>query len=72
VKRGAGEAATAAQARLTPLGAKIVGELGVAGVKAAMDRVGMCGGPVRSPLVPLDAPQTEVVDGLLRSELVAV
>ena len=43
-----------AQSRMTPLGAKIVGELGVAGVKAAMDRVGLVGGPVRSPLLPLD------------------
>jgi 4-hydroxy-2-oxoglutarate aldolase len=64
-------AATAAQTRLTPLGAKIVGELGVAGVKAAMDRVGMCGGPVRSPLTPLGEDEIAVVEGLLRSELVA-
>jgi 4-hydroxy-2-oxoglutarate aldolase len=60
-------AATAAQARMTPLGAKIVGELGVAGVKAAMDRVGLVGGPVRSPLVGLDAEQGEIVEELLRS-----
>ncbi len=50
-------AADAAQARLTPLGAKIVGELGVAGVKTAMDRVGLNGGPLRSPLTPLDEDQ---------------
>lgn len=71
VKRRDSEAATAAQSRLTPLGAKIVGELGVAGVKAAMDRVGLSGGPVRSPLVGLDAGQSEIVDTLLKSELVA-
>ena len=71
VKRGDTEAASAAQARLTPLGARIVGELGVAGVKAAMDRVGLSGGPVRLPLTGLDAGQTEAVDGLLKSELVA-
>ncbi|HXT16255.1 MAG TPA: dihydrodipicolinate synthase family protein [Gemmatimonadaceae bacterium] len=70
VKRGDAAAATAAQSRLTPLGAKIVGELGVAGVKAAMDRVGLSGGPVRSPLVSLDAEQGEIVEGLLKSELV--
>ena len=58
---------TPPQARLTPLGAKIVGELGVAGVKAAMDASGCCGGPVRSPLLPLDAQQIAVVDELLRS-----
>jgi 4-hydroxy-2-oxoglutarate aldolase len=63
--------ADAAQARLTPLGAKIVGELGVAGVKAAMDRAGLVGGPVRAPLVPLDREQAAAVDELMRSELVA-
>jgi 4-hydroxy-2-oxoglutarate aldolase len=72
VQRGDDSAATAAQARLTPVGAKIVGDLGVAGVKAAMDRVGLAGGPVRSPLLPLDATQLELVDQLLESaELVA-
>ncbi len=70
MRRGDSAAATAAQTRLTPLGAKIVGELGVAGVKAAMDRVGMCGGPVRSPLTPLGEDQIAVVESLLRSELV--
>ena len=59
-------AADTGQARLTPLGAKIVGEFGVAGVKAAMDRVGLAGGPVRSPLVPLSAEQMAAVDELLR------
>lgn len=69
VKRGDKAAADTAQARLTPLGAKIVGELGVAGVKAAMDRVGLCGGAVRSPLVGLDETQSAMVEELLRSEL---
>jgi len=46
---------------------KIVGDLGVAGVKAAMDRVGLAGGPVRSPLLPLDRAQREVVHQLLES-----
>jgi 4-hydroxy-2-oxoglutarate aldolase len=63
-------AAEAAQARLTPLGAKIVGELGVPGVKAAMDRVGLTGGPLRSPLMPLDEDGQAAVEELLRSELV--
>ena len=65
----AGDHATAAslQARLTPPGAKIVGELGVPGVKAAMDRVGLTGGPVRSPLLPIAAEQAALVGELLRS-----
>ena len=71
MQRGDRATADAAQARLTPLGAKIVGELGVAGVKAAMDRAGFAGGPVRSPLVPLDREQAAAVDELMRAELVA-
>ncbi len=67
VRRGDEAAATAAQARFTPMGAKIVAELGVAGVKAAMDRVGLVGGPVRLPLLPLDDAQRDVVNGVLES-----
>lgn len=65
--RGRESDATAAQERLAPLGTKIVGEFGVAGVKAAMDSVGLAGGPVRSPLLPLDAQQVAAVVELLRS-----
>jgi 4-hydroxy-2-oxoglutarate aldolase len=65
--RGQESDATAAQERLVPLGTKIVGEFGVAGVKAAMDNVGLAGGPVRSPLLPLDAQQVATVVDLLRS-----
>jgi 4-hydroxy-2-oxoglutarate aldolase len=65
--RGDHSTADAAQARLTPLGATVVGELGVAGVKAAMDHVGLIGGPVRSPLLSLDGPRTALVAELLRS-----
>ncbi len=67
VVRGDEATATAAQAHLTPLGAKIVGELGVSGVKAAMDRVGLAGGPVRSPLMPLDSAQHGLVNQLLEA-----
>ena len=55
-----------AQERLTPLAARIVGDMGVAGVKAALDRVGLVGGPVRSPLVPLGAAELAQVTELLR------
>jgi 4-hydroxy-2-oxoglutarate aldolase len=69
-RRGDMAAAEAAQAKLTPLGAKIVGELGVPGVKAALDRVGLSGGPMRPPLQSIDEKQAAMVDDLLRSELV--
>jgi len=69
--RGDNAAAAAAQARMSPLGAKIVGDMGVAGVKAAMDRVGLVGGPLRPPLMPLDRARLAELDELLRTELVA-
>jgi len=67
VRRGDESAATAAQARFTPMGAKIVAELGVPGVKAALDRVGLVGGPVRLPLLPLDEAQRAVVHQTLEA-----
>jgi dihydrodipicolinate synthase/N-acetylneuraminate lyase len=48
--------AGALQERLVPLDKEIVGKLGPGGVKAAMDAVGLYGGPVRPPLAPLAAP----------------
>lgn len=58
--------ADALQSRLTPLAKIIVGELGVAGVKAAMDCVGLRGGLPRSPLMPLNRADLERVRQLLR------
>ena len=52
---GNAEARTLAQQALTPLAATVVGAMGVAGVKAALDLVGLDGGPTRAPLPPLDA-----------------
>ncbi|PYP66113.1 MAG: hypothetical protein DMD26_08890 [Gemmatimonadetes bacterium] len=45
---------------------RIVGEMGVAGVKAALDRVGLAGGPVRAPLAPLSVGELAQVTELLR------
>ena len=56
-----------AQARLAPLGARIVGAMGVPGVKGALDAVGLCGGEPRPPLQPLDVQ----MDGELRTLLAA-
>ena len=55
-----------AQQRLTPLASEIVGRMGVAGVKAAMDRVGLRGGRVRAPLLPLSPADDTQVAALLR------
>ena len=56
-----------AQARLAPLGARIVGAMGVPGVKVALDAIGLRGGEPRRPLQPLDVP----LGGELRELLVA-
>ena len=61
----ADDAAAEAQQRLLPLGRDVVGTMGVAGVKAALDAVGLRGGPLRLPLLPLDDEGTERVRRLL-------
>jgi 4-hydroxy-tetrahydrodipicolinate synthase len=60
------DASVEAQRSVAPLAAEIVGRMGVAGVKAAMDRVGLNGGRVRAPLVPLGIEDEARVDALLR------
>jgi len=57
--------ASAAQERLKPMAAQIVGALGPAGVKAAQEAVGLVGGPPRMPLLGLTAEQRKLVQGLM-------
>lgn len=59
--------AGAGQMRLTPLAREIVGGMGPAGVKAALDLVRLAGGPLREPLLPLDAAGQRRVRALLES-----
>lgn len=64
--------AGAAQERVAPLHQQIVNERGVAGVKTAMDCIGLAGGPVRPPLSDLALRERKRVEGLLReAELLA-
>jgi 4-hydroxy-2-oxoglutarate aldolase len=60
------------QARLTPLAKHIVGEMGPAGVKVAMDCVGLKGGMPRSPLLPLSKADADRVRQLLRDAELSV
>ena len=60
-------AALSVQARLGPLASHIVGGLGVPGVKAALDQIGLVGGPPRPPLVQLHERDREHVATLLRA-----
>jgi 4-hydroxy-2-oxoglutarate aldolase len=55
------------QERLGPLDKEVVGKLGPAGVKAAMDAVGLYGGPVRPPLAPVAPGERERVAKLVGS-----
>lgn len=58
--------AEAAQKPLVPMAAEIVARMGVPGVKAAMDRVGLVGGHVRLPLLPTPSADIGVIEALLR------
>jgi 4-hydroxy-2-oxoglutarate aldolase len=67
-EQGHRAAAGRIQERITPLDKEIVGKRGPAGVKAAMDAVGLYGGPVRPPLTPLAADDRERVSALVRGD----
>lgn len=69
-EQGDRAAAGRIQERLTPLDKEIVGKLGPAGVKAAMDAVGggLYGGPVRPPLAPITPADRERVSALVRGD----
>jgi 4-hydroxy-2-oxoglutarate aldolase len=64
--KGDRAAAGRIQERITPLDKEIVSKLGPAGVKAAMDAVGLYGGPPRPPLAPLSPADRERVGALVR------
>jgi 4-hydroxy-2-oxoglutarate aldolase len=59
-------AAGGTQERLAPLHTEIVGAAGIAGVKAAMDLVGLAGGPVRAPLSDLGDRERDRVEVIVR------
>jgi 4-hydroxy-2-oxoglutarate aldolase len=60
-KAGDDTTAAALQLRLVPLATDIGAALGPAGIKAAMDMVGLSGGLPRSPLQPLSDAELEIV-----------
>ena len=65
VQSGRTSEAAALQAQLLPLARDIVGALGPAGIKVAMDAVGLAGGPPRSPLPALSAAERQRVESLV-------
>lgn len=66
-RAGKATEAAAMQVRLAPIATDIGGALGPAGIKAAMDLVGLHGGPPRSPLLPVSAEERAVVRARLES-----
>ena len=65
--RGDKAAAGRAQELLTPLHKEIVGRLGPAGVKGAMDAVGLTGGSPRGPLVTVSVADQDRINDLLQT-----
>ena len=66
-EKGDKPSAGRAQERLIPLAKTIVGSLGVAGVKEALDLVGLAGGRPRLPLLPLRTAERAQVASLLEA-----
>ncbi|MCC6930638.1 MAG: dihydrodipicolinate synthase family protein [Gemmatimonadaceae bacterium] len=63
--------ASEAQRRLTPLALEVVGRMGIPGVKVAMEKVGLRGGPVRLPLLDSSPTDVALVSELLKEASVA-
>jgi 4-hydroxy-2-oxoglutarate aldolase len=66
-REGVPDVIAAAQARLTPLAGRIVGAMGVPGVKAALDAVGLSGGALRAPLRALGSEARAELGALLET-----
>ena len=66
MSEGTGSSVDQVQERLGTLSTRIVSELGVPGVKTALDRIGLRGGPVRPPLQPLGSEDVGRIAELLR------
>ncbi len=66
-RAGRADEAAAMQVKLAPIASDIGGALGPSGIKAAMDLVGLQGGPTRSPLQALTADELATVRARLES-----
>lgn len=65
VRDGRLEEACEIQVRMVPVNTAVTRRWGVAGLKAAMEMLGLRGGPVRAPLQPLSAEQREELRAIL-------
>ena len=55
------------QLRLIPTNAAVTSQFGIAGLKAALDLIGMYGGPVRPPLLPLESAQADELKRIMQA-----
>lgn len=62
---GRWDEAVALQRRLIPVNTAVTGRFGIAGLKAALDMLGYYGGPVRSPLQPVNEGEQRVLREVL-------
>lgn len=69
-RAGRGVEAASIQAQLAPLATDVAAAFGPAGIKAAMDMVGLRGGPTRAPLLPLTPAELAIVRARLESAAV--
>ena len=60
-------AAAALQRRLIPVNTAVTATYGIAGLKAALDRLGYYGGDPRGPLLPATAEERTAIAGILRA-----
>jgi 4-hydroxy-2-oxoglutarate aldolase len=65
-QEGRSEEARRLQLDLLPLNRAVVSAYGIAGLKYAMDLQGLCGGPVRSPLLPLSDKGRAEIEAILK------
>jgi 4-hydroxy-2-oxoglutarate aldolase len=54
------------QLRLIPANAAVTTKFGIPGLKAAIDVIGMYGGPVRPPLLPLEQQEKGELKSILK------
>ncbi len=64
-QKGQWDEAAELQRRMLPVNAAVTGGFGIAGLKAALDMLGYCGGPVRPPLLDLTAAERETLREIL-------
>ncbi|KAH3789673.1 hypothetical protein DPMN_167859 [Dreissena polymorpha] len=67
-KEGRMEQAMRLQHRLIGPNTAVTKKFGVPGLKAAMEMLGLYGGPVRSPILPMSQSNRDILAGILKEE----